>query len=65
MKKFRIVYSTKATGTEETACICDTLDEATAIAHKMLGEWLYFGDEQTAIGRVDSAYVADENGNPL
>lgn len=63
MRRFRIIWTSKATGTDQTTVICNTECEARCAARKMIGEPIFFDDEQ--IGVVENAYLADENGNPL
>jgi hypothetical protein len=63
MKPHRIIWSSKPTGSEETAFI-GSLRDAHKSACKMVGEPVSVDGVDTGCV-VESAYVADENGNPL
>lgn len=41
-RRYRIVWSSRATGTEETVAVCNTKAEAERIARAMLGEPVTF-----------------------
>ncbi len=62
MKNHRIVWTSKATGSDETVFV-GSLTDARRSARRMVGEAVVFDGEE--IGTVENAYVADENGNPI
>ena len=64
MKTYRIIWHSMQTGSEETIAVCRNLREAHRQALLMIGQSVAFDDMRTEY-IIDSAYVADENGNPI
>ena len=62
MAKYRIIWSSRATGTDETWFI-GSIEDARTSALAMVGQPVYFQDEQIDV--VDSAFVADGEGNEV